>query len=67
MHVQPLIRLPRPAGYDSGAVGTHVFCKALLGSLADIQAAEVHPYGESNAIFQTLCQSFHGTPYYIRE
>jgi len=67
VYVQPLIELPGPGGNDAGPVHTHVLREAFMGPLPDIQAAEIHSYGEGNAIFHALRQSLHGTPLDLQE
>jgi hypothetical protein len=65
MYVQPIVAFPGPARNDAHTVGTHVFRDALLWALPNIQTAEIDSNCERKAIFQTLRESFHGTPCHI--
>src|SRR6266849_3169669 len=61
--IQPLIQFPGITQNDAGAVGTYVFRKALLRTMTDIQAAEVHSYCQGNAFFQAARNRLHETPH----
>jgi len=43
-HIQPLIPLQGIARNNAHAVAANVFRDTLLGRLADIQTAKIHPY-----------------------
>jgi len=43
-------------------VGAYVFRKALLRTMAHIQAAEIHSYCKGNAFFQPSRNCLHETP-----
>jgi hypothetical protein len=44
-------------------VDTHVFCKALLRRVTDIETAEIDSYSQGNAFFQSAGDGLHETPH----
>ena len=61
-HIQPFVQSPRVSRNDAGAVSAYVFRKAFLRTLPNIQAAEIHSYGQGNAFFKPPRDSLHETP-----
>lgn len=60
--VQPLLRLTGLTGENADSMAADVFRYAFVGSMAQIQAAEVHSYCQRDAFFRPVCQSLHKTP-----
>jgi hypothetical protein len=61
--VQPLIPLPGIIRNNAHAVVAHVFCKALLRGVANIETTEIHSYGQRNTPFQSSGDGLHETPH----
>jgi len=64
--IQPVIPLPRSSRNDAGAVGAYVFRKGLLRRMANIETAEIYPYGQRGPIFQPARNRLHETPRVLR-
>jgi hypothetical protein len=61
--VQPIIPFPRGAGNDARAVCADVFRKALLRTMAQVQAAEIHSDSQGSAFFQPARNRLHAIPH----
>jgi hypothetical protein len=51
--VQPVIRLPGPAGYHAGAAGADVLREASLRWRVRVQAVELHRHRQGIAVFRS--------------
>ena len=60
--VQPLIEPEGIVRNHTRAMGAHVFRKGLMRTMTDIQAAEIHSYGQGKAFFHAARDSLHETP-----
>jgi hypothetical protein len=60
--IQPLIQFPRNVCNNARAVGAHVFRKALLGRMTNIQTAEIDSNCQGNTLFQPVGGNLHRTP-----
>ncbi len=61
--IQPLIQFPGISGDDARAVGAYVFREALMRTMADIQAAQIHSYRQGSTFFQPARDGLHETPH----
>ena len=48
-------------------MGAHVFRKGLMRTMTDIQAAEIHSYGQRAAFFHPARDSLHETPHWLAQ
>src|SRR5207249_10413623 len=60
--VQPLIEPEGIVRNHTRAMGAHVVRQALVGTMANVKATEIHAYGKRRAFFDTKRDCFHGTP-----
>ena len=60
--IQPFIESPWASRNDTRAVGAYVFRETFLRTMAHVQAAEIHPYGQGNTFFEPPRNSLHETP-----
>jgi hypothetical protein len=63
--IQPFVQSPRASRNDTGTVSAYVLRKAFLRTMANIQAAEIHAYGQRNAFFEPPRNCLHETPHGI--
>jgi len=62
VYVQAVIEFPRLVRNDAGAMGAYVFRYSFVGSVAKVQAIEIHSHGEGKTWFKSRCNGLHGTP-----
>ena len=43
-------------------MGAYVFCKGFIGTMTEVQAAEIDSYCQGNAFFQSAHDGLQGTP-----
>jgi hypothetical protein len=60
--IQAFIQPPRVRRNDARPVCAYVLGETFLRTMAHVQAAEIHSYGEGNAFFEPACNALHETP-----